>query len=118
MRQGAREIDVSWGDRKLAKECETDRSGVRRFGADQWVVLKRRLTVLHAAPTLADVRGTPGRLHPLSANRAGQYALDLRGATRLIFEPNHDPLPESGDGRLDESRVTAVRVIEVVDYHD
>lgn len=91
---------------------------MRRFGAKQWAVLKRRLTVLFAAPTLADVRGTPGRLHPLAANRAGQYALDLRGATRLIIEPTHDPMPEHEDGRVDESRVTAVRVIEVVDYHD
>jgi proteic killer suppression protein len=67
---------------------------------------------------LADVRGTPGRFHRLGANRAGQNALDLRGPARLIFEPDHDPLPELPAGGLDEAQVTAVRIVEVVDYHD
>lgn len=109
---------MSWADRKLAKDCESDRSGVRRFGREQWTVIRRRLAVLRAAPTLAAVRGTPGRLHPLSGNRRLQYALDLRGATRLVFEPDHEPLPELPAGGIDESGVTAVRIIEVVDYHD
>ena len=74
--------------------------------------------MLRAAPTLAEVRGTPGRLHPLGADRAGQYALDLRGALRLVFEPNHDPPSEHRAAGLDEASVKAVRIIEVVDYHD
>lgn len=67
---------------------------------------------------MADVRGTPGHLHRLGADRVGQYALDLRGPTRLILEPDNDPLPELPAGGLDEARVTAVRIMEVVDYHD
>ena len=96
----------------------TDRSGVRRFGPEQWAVLRRRLAVLRAAPTLAEVRGTPGRLHPLGADRAGQYALDLRGARRLVFEPIHEPPGAHGAGGPDEASVKAVRIIGVVDYHD
>ena len=118
MCQGNYPIDVSWAERKLAKDCESDRSGVRRFGQEQWAVIRRRLAVLQAAPTLAEVRGTPGRLHPLTGNRRLQYALDLRGATRLVFEPDQEPLPELPTGGIDESRVTAVRIIEVVDYHE
>lgn len=87
---------------------------MRRFGPEQWAVLRRRLAVLRAAPTLADVRGTPGRLHALGADRAGQYALDLRGPSRLVFEP----LAGDGTGGPDEAAITAVRIIEVVDYHD
>lgn len=71
-----------------------------------------------AAPTLADLRGAPGRLHPLTGDRAGQYAYDLRGATRLTFRPNHDPVPELAGGGIDASKVTAVVIDEVVDYHD
>ena len=111
-------IDISWADRKLAKDCATDRAGVRRFGPQQWEALRRRLAVLRAAPTLADMRGTPGRLHPLGADRAAQYALDLRGPSRLVFEPDHEPLPEQPAGGLDETKVTAIRIVEVVDYHD
>lgn len=111
-------IDVSWADRKLAKDCATDRAGARRFGSEQWEVLRRRLALLRAAPTLADVRGSPGRLHPLGADRAGKYALDLRAASRLVFAPDHQPLPELPAGGLDETRVTAIRIDGVVDYHD
>lgn len=74
--------------------------------------------MLRAAPTLAEVHGTPGRLHSLTGDRRGKYALDLRGPTRLVFEPEHDPLPELPEGGIDESNVTAVRIVEVVDYHD
>lgn len=100
------------------KDCASDGRGVRRFGPEQWAVLRRRLGVLAAAPTLADVRGTPGRLHALADNRSGHYALDLRGATRLVFRPDHEPVPVLDAGGIDKTRVTAVVITEVVDYHD
>ena len=111
-------IDVSWADRRLARDTATDQRGVRRFGPEQWAVLRRRLAVLRAAPSLADLWGSPGRLHPLKANRAGQFSLDLRGPTRLIFEPNHEPVPRQASGALDQRSVTAIRVLEVTDTHD
>ena len=116
--RGAEAIDVSWANRRLAKACENDESGARHFGPEQWQVLRRRLGVLAAAPTLADVRGTPGRLHPLAGDRRGQYALDLRGSTRLVFVPNPDPPPRVAAGGIDEAKVTAILIVEVVDYHD
>ena len=37
---------------------------------------------------------------------------------RLVFEPNHDPLPRREDGGIDLDQVTAITVIwEVIDYH-
>ena len=117
-RKRAIAIDVSWADRRLAKDCATDIAGIRRFGPDQWKVVRRRVAVLQAAPSLAAVHGTPGRLHGLTGDRAGQYALDLRGPTRLVFEPNHDPVPMLPWGGLDEARVTAIRILGVTDYHD
>jgi plasmid maintenance system killer protein len=112
-------IDVSWADRKLAKAAESDASGVRRFGAEQWAVLKRRLAVLRTAPTLADVRGTPGRLHALTSDRSGQYSMDLRGPSRLVFEPaTESASPRTNADGVDEQAVTAVRMLEVVDTHE
>ena len=68
----------------------------------------------------ADARcpdGAPRNLHQLSADRAGQFALDLRGSYRLVFAPNHDPLPLLADGGIDRTLVTKIRITEVVDYH-
>jgi toxin HigB-1 len=110
-------IDIDWSDRKLQKSCSTDKDGRRTFGADQWKVLKRRLVSLEAAPTLADMVGVPGNFHQLSADRAGQFTLDLRGSYRLILFPNHDPVPQLADGGINRALVTKIVITEVVDYH-
>jgi len=36
---------------------------------------------------------------------------------RLIFEVDHDPIPRLDDGGIDLDMVSAIRFIEVVDYH-
>jgi proteic killer suppression protein len=61
--------------------------------------------------------GVPGHCHQLRADRHGEFAVDLWGAYRLVFEPDHDPLPRLPDGGLDRSLVTRIRIKEVVDYH-
>jgi proteic killer suppression protein len=47
----------------------------------------------------------------------GQFALDLWGPYRLIFEPANDPVPKSTDRGVDREQVTEVRILEIVDYH-
>jgi len=110
-------IDISWSDRKLQKSCSNDKNGKRTFGADQWKVLKRRIVSLEVAPTLADMQGVPGRFHELSADRAEQFSLDLRGSYRLIFKPDHEPVPLLDDGGVARTLVTKIVITEVVDYH-
>jgi plasmid maintenance system killer protein len=110
-------IDIGWSDRKLKRSCSSDREGRRMFGAEQWTVLKRRIVSLEAAPTLAALEGVPGRFHELSADRSGQFSLDLRGAYRLIFTPDHDPVPALAGGGIDRSLVTKIVIVEVVDHH-
>ena len=76
------------------------------------------MAVLKNAPNLSDVPATPPmRLHQLTGNREGQFAVDLAHPYRLIFAPNHKPLPTKEDGGLDRGKVTAIVILEVVDYH-
>jgi proteic killer suppression protein len=110
-------IDISWSGHKLEKTCASDKAGQRKWGADHWKLLQRRLASLLAAPTLKDMDGVPGRCHPLGADRHGQFAVALWGAYRLVFAPNHDPLPVLADGGIDVTLVTRIVVTEVVDYH-
>jgi proteic killer suppression protein len=73
---------------------------------------------LRAADTLADISMLPpARCHGLSGDRAGQFAVDVQHPFRLIFEPAHDPVPRKKDGGIDHARVTAIRILEVTDYH-
>lgn len=70
-----------------------------------------------AAPTLEQMEGVPGKCHQLTGDRAGQFALSLWGSCRLVFVPDHDPVPRLADGGIDRSRVTRIAIKEVVDYH-
>jgi proteic killer suppression protein len=108
---------MSWSDGKLEKSCASDKAGARRWGAQNWSTLKRRLATLRAAPTLKDMDNAPGRCHALSANRAGQFAVSLWGQYRLIFLPDHEPVPRLDDGGIDRAGVTRIEITEVVDYH-
>lgn len=110
-------VELSWTSRRLEKACSEDRRGCRQWGADHWALLKRRLASLGAAPTLQDIDGTPGRCHSLRADRDGEFAICLWGPYRLVFEPDHDPLPRLPDGGIDRARVTRILIKEVIDYH-
>lgn len=102
----------------MEKSCSDDRAGNKEWGTEQWKVLRRRLASLRAAPTLADMLGVPGNCHQLRADRAGQFATALRGPYRLIFVPDHDPLPLLDDGGIDLTKVTRITIEEVDNYHD
>lgn len=111
------EIDITWSNRKLERDCSNDRNGVRRFGAERWGVLKRRLASLAAAPTLEDMRQVPGNTHALTGDRAGQFAIGVTGSYRLVFHPSNDALSPLPDGGVDRRLVISIRIDEVVDYH-
>ena len=55
--------------------------------------------------------------HQLEHDRRGQFAIRLTESDRPILEPIHDPLPLLDDGGVDISKVTAIVIIGVVNYH-
>ena len=112
-----RPIEIRFSTRKLERACSTDREGAKRWGPENWRRLKRRLVSLMSAPTLQDMQGVPGGCHQLTADRAGEFALDLWGSYRLIFEPDHKPVARLPDGGVDRSKVTRIVIKEVTDYH-
>ena len=110
-------IEIVWANRKLEKSCSTDREGRRRWGAEHWPILQRRLATLRHVPTLEDMVGLPGNCHALGGDRSGEFAVSLWGSYRLTFEPAHDPVPRTADGGIDRGQVTSILIREVVDYH-
>ena len=77
-----------------------------------------RLIVLRRRATLSRVPTTPPeRRHQLAGNRDEQYAVNIDRQYRLVFVPDHDPIPRRPDGGVDTDRVTAVVITEVIDYH-
>lgn len=110
-------MDILFATDRLRQECNDPKRLQRAHGAARAKLIARRLANLRAADTLADMRHLPGRCHELREDRRGQLALSLDGPYRLIFEPAYEPVPRLTGGNLDWAGVTAVRILEVVDYH-
>ena len=109
-------IDITYADRRLEKSCSNEREGAKRWG-ENWRALKLRLASLLAAETLADMSNVPGRCHALTGDRAGQYAVSLSGPHRLVFEVADPASARDSEGNIDLNRVTAIRILEIVNYH-
>ena len=111
-------MDIDFINHKLSKKLSEERKIDQEFGSVQAKKIKRRLSELRAVPNLAGLRSLPQvRCHELSNNRAGQLAVDLEHPSRLVFTPNHDPLPLLPTGGLDWTNVTKITINEIVDYH-
>lgn len=112
-------MDIFFQDRKLEKASNNQSQLVQKYGSVRAKLLKRRFDELRAAETLETMRFLPQvRCHELKGDRVGTLSVDVGHPYRLIFEPTHNPIPRKSDGGLDWTKVTAIRVLAVEDYHD
>ncbi|MGB7443554.1 MAG: hypothetical protein WA919_21025 [Coleofasciculaceae cyanobacterium] len=109
-------MKINFKDKNLKALCEQQKLTQRKLGKQMSRKLQARLADLIAASSVTEL--CAGRPHPLHGDRAGQFALDLVHPQRLVFEPDHDPMPRTEDGGIDWSRVTRVCIIWMGDYHD
>jgi proteic killer suppression protein len=110
-------MQIRFRSRRLEKALSDPRQMTRAYG-DRAKPIQRRLDVLKQAKCLADVpTGPPDHRHQLSGDRNGQLSVTAKDNWRIVFVPDHDPVPCLPDGGLDTGQITAVEIIEVVDYH-
>jgi len=113
-------LDIGFKSKRLRKQLSEARQLQKVHGKRRARLLQHRLQALQAARSLADFQppfSGPERCHELSGNRRGQLSMDLDHPYRLIFCPDHEPLPRTQEGGLDWSGVTAIRVLAVEDTH-
>lgn len=111
-------MKLYYSTRSLCKACLNTLAGNNRWGKIIADKVRLRITEFEAALSLEDIsKLPPARCHELSNNRAGQLSVVINGNMRLIFMPNHDPVPKLPSGGLDWSRVTEILILEVKDYH-
>lgn len=111
-------MDITFKTKKLQKTFNSEKELKRAYGNETAKKIKLRMAVLSAAPTLAQVPTTkPDRCHALQGKRKGQYAVDLKHPHRLVFCPDHNPLPKTEEGHLDLTQVTCITILSVEDYH-
>jgi proteic killer suppression protein len=111
-------VTILFASERLRTTINSKKALRRMYGDAGAKAVARRMFDLRAAATLDDMYGLPGRCEELKGDRKGQFSLHLHAGFRLILEPADEPLPFKDDGGIDRSAVTAVRIVEVVDYHD
>jgi len=111
-------MNIDFATQKLSKVFNSEKLLFKEYGAENARIIMRRMMVLRAAPTLENVsHRPPERRHELKGDRKGKFTVDLKQPYRLIFKPNHRPLPKKDDGGIDIKRVTAITILGVEDYH-
>ena len=110
-------MDIEFSSKKLQRQLSNENAMRRHYG-HVMPALKLRLRVLDQADCLADVpHSRPEGRHQLFHDWDGHFAVWLTANYRLIFKPNHDPVPLLDDGGIDIGSVTSVEIVEIVDYH-
>lgn len=109
-------LEIGFKDKDLRELCEKKAVATKRLGDICARKLHSRLADLRAASRVTEL--VAGRPHPLKGDRLGQFALDLFGGARLVFEPANDPIPRRDDASIDWSAVSIVCIEFIGDYHD
>lgn len=78
-----------------------------------------RLEQLLQAPDLDAMRTiASANCHELKADRVGELAVDISPNHRILFMPDHNPVPKKEDGGLDWKQVTSIVITAIgEDYH-
>ena len=109
-------MEFGYEDSDLEELCMVKREAVRKLGAPCANQLRHRLADLQAASVVSDL--IAGKPHPLERERAGQFAVKLFGAVRLVFRPANQPIPKNTENNVDWSKVTKVTIVYIGNYHD
>ena len=111
-------MDVNYRNTKMRKIFDSKTQLIRKYGSRRGLLISNRVVYLRLAPNLAAVpTGRPHRCHQLSGDRDEQFAIDIVHPFRLVFDVAHNPIPRDEFGGVDKERVTAIRFLEVTDYH-
>ena len=111
-------MDIEFCSRSLEKACNSEKELIRRWGKDRGRTIGRRLQQLAAAERLKVMAAIPpAKFHPLKGKRAGRFGSRRGLPVSTNFGTEPDPIPTLKDGGIDLSKVTKIRIIEVVDYH-
>lgn len=108
-------MNIIFADRKLEKYANDYALAQRKLGKLQAEILHKRLNDLYDAESFDVLPHLPGHHHPLSENRAGQWACSLEQPTRLIYEPITEGIHK---GSVELKELKELTIFEITDYHE
>lgn len=112
-------MDICFKNQKMADNYKNKKWLIRKFGVNDAKKISQRISQLSATSNLKEaLDARVGRIHPLSNDLRGFYALDLEYPHRLIIRP----VIEEDDVKKDDLKyLIKILVIEIIkveeDYH-
>lgn len=98
-------MDIQYKNVQIRKVCTSAQIAEKKYGNRMAEIIQLRIDQIQAADTVEEmIQFRIGRCHPLVGNRKNQYAVDLLGAQRLIFE-------KIG------KEIQIANIMEIADYH-
>ncbi|MCC5926987.1 MAG: type II toxin-antitoxin system RelE/ParE family toxin [Bacteroidetes bacterium] len=110
-------MELTFKSRKLQKQLTNPKELVKVYGQLARKV-NQRIKDLTDADHLGVMRTIPAaRCHELTGDKKGALAVDISGNYRLLFQPDHSPVPIKSDGGLNWDNITKIQIIAIEDYH-
>nr|WP_169605368.1 type II toxin-antitoxin system RelE/ParE family toxin [Microscilla sp. PRE1] len=110
-------MKINYKTKKLEKQLTLPKEMQKAFGTMAKKV-NQRMKELKAAEHLEVMKTiSAAKCHELKNDRKGQLAVAISGNYRIIFGPDHDPVPVNEDGGMDWQSITIIAIQEIVDYH-
>ena len=86
-------MEIAFRTRKLKRQYERSADAIRAYGDEVGRRYIGRINIMKLARDIEELRQLPAvHCHPLTGDRAGQWAITLTGFHRLIFTLEGDRL--------------------------
>lgn len=111
-------MNLRFSSRKLERSVESFAAIKKNYGTRAKQV-DQRLDDLKMVTFLDGMYEIPAaHCHELSADRPGEFAVSISPNHRIIFIPDHDPVPRKDDGGIELSMVDSIVILAIgEDYH-
>lgn len=111
-------MEILFSSAKMAKVFSDHSALVKEYGEKLARNVGTRLLLLESVNSLVDVPFLPPiHCHPLKGDRKGLFAVDISKNYRLIFRPEHAPIPRKENGEVALERITKITILGIEDYH-
>lgn len=107
-------MELAFVDKALRDLCASRGALDRRLGSVRAETLRHRLADLRAASCIHELLTQ----QPYPIDDSGRMALDVIEGIRILFCPNHRNVPRSRDGKIDWSRTSRLKIIEIEGTND
>lgn len=111
-------MNISFKSKKLKKQLTDPSEIMKTYGAMAKKV-NQRMKELKAVENIDDLYKIPAaNCHLLKGDLKNMFAVSISGNHRIIFTPNHDPMPLKKDYGINCIEITDITIIKAKeDYH-